>query len=317
MKLFIERIDKHRTYSGNADLGAHHKVNGFPKCKLRRSNMFLEVVDGPPASPRRKHWTYSDCNGYRSGKRSQGARMPAETDLEVARIRPAYDQVASQLKLLILNGSLAPGERLPAESSLAAAFGVSRNTVREALRMLSSAGLVRTERGVTGGTFVAQIELDDVSEFLESRLGLLVGSDSISPAELTEARIMLEVPCARQAALRRSEEDLDELQTLVDAERDDRTGWSRGEHSHEFHLRLLRATGNTVLELMLAPVLSISRPNMLQPKPGTWDAANDDHARILDAVRRRDAEEAARLTLEHLHRVREINDPNYLGDLNP
>ncbi|WP_406249045.1 FadR/GntR family transcriptional regulator [Microbacterium sp. M] len=237
--------------------------------------------------------------------------MPLETDLAFARIRPAYDQVASQLKLLILNGSLAPGERLPVESSLAAAFGVSRNTVREALRMLSSMGLVRTERGVNGGTFVAQIELDDVSEFLESRLGLLVGSDSITPEELTEARIMLEVPCARQAALRRTDDDVDALQALVDAEREDHTGWTRGEHSHEFHLRLLRATGNTVLELMLAPVLSISRPNMLQPKPGTWDAANDDHTRILDAVRRRDSDAAAQLTLEHLHRVREITDPSY------
>ncbi|MGW8483170.1 FadR/GntR family transcriptional regulator [Microbacterium sp. NPDC055903] len=237
--------------------------------------------------------------------------MPVEADFEVARIRPAYDQVAGQLKLLILNGSLAPGERLPVESSLAAAFGVSRNTVREALRMLSSMGLVRTERGVNGGTFVAQIAVDDVSEFLESRLGLLIGSDSISPEELSEARIMLEVPCARQAAVRRTPEDLDALQALVDAERDDHTGWSRGEHSHEFHLQMLRATGNTVLELMLAPVLSISRPNMLQPKPGTWDAANDDHARILDAVRRGDADAAGALTLEHLHRVREITDPEY------
>lgn len=240
--------------------------------------------------------------------------MPLDTDLGLARIRPAYDQIAGQLKLLILNGSLAPGERLPVESSLAAAFGVSRNTVREALRMLSSMGLVRTERGVNGGTFVAQVAVDDVSEFLESRLGLLVGSDSISPAELTEARIMLEVPCARQAAERRTDEDVEALQALVDAERHDRTGWSRGEHSHEFHLRLLRATGNTVLELMLAPVLSISRPNMLQPKPGTWDAANDDHSKILDAVRRQDADAAARLTLEHLHRVREITDPAYSDD---
>ena len=237
--------------------------------------------------------------------------MPLDADIDVARIRPAYDQVAGQLKLLILNGSLAPGERLPVESSLGAAFGVSRNTVREALRMLSSAGLVRTERGVNGGTFVAQVAPEDVSDYLESRLGLLVSSDSISAADLAEARIMLEVPCARQAALRRSEQDLADLQAIVDAERDDHTGWSRGEHSHEFHLRLLSATGNAVMELMLAPVLAISRPNMLQPKPGTWDAANSDHARILDAVRRGDADLAAQVTLEHLRRVRDITDPAY------
>lgn len=241
----------------------------------------------------------------------KGEQMPIDADIGVSRIRPAYDQIAGQLKLLIVNGSLAPDERLPAEPSLAAAFGVSRNTVREALRMLSSMGLVRTERGVNGGTFVARIDPVDVSEFLESRLGILIGSESISPDDLAEARVMIEVPCARQAALRRTDEDLAELQAIVDAERDDTHAWSRGEHSHEFHLRLLQSTGNAVLELMLAPVLSISRPNQLQPKPGTWPSTNDDHARILDAVRRGDAEAAAAATLEHLQRVRVITDPAF------
>lgn len=237
--------------------------------------------------------------------------MPLDADIDVSRIRPAYDQVAGQLKLLIVNGSLAPDERLPAEPSLAAAFGVSRNTVREALRMLSSVGLVRTERGVNGGTFVARIDPVDVSEFLESRLGILIGSESISADDLAEARVMIEVPCARQAALRRSEDDLTELQAIVDAERDETHAWSRGEHSHEFHLRLLRATGNGVLELMLAPVLSISRPNQLQPKPGTWPSTNDDHSRILSAVRGGDAEGAAAAMLEHLQRVRVITDRDF------
>lgn len=240
--------------------------------------------------------------------------LPAPA-LDVARIRPAYDQVAGQLKLLIVNGSLAPGERLPAEPSLAAAFGVSRNTVREALRMLSSAGLVRTERGAAGGTFVAYIDPREVSDYLESRVGLLVRSDSISVDDLIEARIMLEVPCARQAALNRSEDDLAVLQAVIDAEGADPNGWSRGEHSHEFHLRLLSATGNAVLELMLAPVLSLSRPHMLRPHPGTWTAAGDDHVRILEAVRARDADAAAELTLRHLQRVRVITDPESPEDL--
>lgn len=237
--------------------------------------------------------------------------MPLEAEIDVARIRPAYDQVATQLKLLIVNGSLSPGERLPAEPSLAAAFGVSRNTVREALRMLSSVGLVRTERGVNGGTFVALIDPADVSNYLESRLGILVGSESISTHDLNEARTLLEVPCARMAAERRTDEDIRDLQAIVDAEREDRQAWSRGEHSHEFHVRLLQATGNAVLEFMLAPVLSISRPNMLEPKPGTWDAANDDHSRILDAVRRGDPDAAAEATLKHLSLVREITDPEF------
>jgi len=236
--------------------------------------------------------------------------MPLDHELAVDRIRPAYDQVATQLKLLVVNGSLAPGERLPAEPSLAAAFGVSRNTVREALRMLSSQGLVRTERGVNGGTFVAHIDTSDVSSYLEARLGILVGSESISNATLIEARDLLEVPCARLAAARRTDEDVAELRRIVDDEREDEQAWSRGEHSHEFHLRLLASTGNSVLELMLAPVLSISRPNVLQPAE-TWAEGNHDHARILDAVAAGDGDRAAEAMHDHLARVRERTDPAF------
>ena len=67
--------------------------------------------------------------------------------LSVDRVRPAYQQVADQLLARVLDGSLAAGDRLPAEGELAVAFGVSRSTVREAFRVLASRDLITTVRG--------------------------------------------------------------------------------------------------------------------------------------------------------------------------
>jgi GntR family transcriptional repressor for pyruvate dehydrogenase complex len=135
--------------------------------------------------------------------------------LSVKRIRPAYEQVAEQLRELILNGTLSPGDQLPVEAELSAVFGVSRSTVREALRMLSSQSLIYTARGVTGGTFVAETSPDAISDFLETSIGLLSGSHEITADELLEARDLLEVPAARLAALRRTDEHLEAMRQAI------------------------------------------------------------------------------------------------------
>jgi DNA-binding GntR family transcriptional regulator len=94
-------------------------------------------------------------------------------ELGVSRVRPAYQQVADQLRDRILDGSLTSGDRLPTEIELSEIFGVSRSTIREALRVLASKDLIRTTRGTTGGTFVARVQFDQVSDYLEMSLGLM------------------------------------------------------------------------------------------------------------------------------------------------
>ena len=113
-------------------------------------------------------------------------------------VRPimrAYEQVAAQLRELIATGHFAPGERLANEAILAREFGVSRPTIREALRLLAAQGLIRTAPGRGGGSYVTIPSIDHVSEFLRANLNLLsdVG-DGISIDEYFEARLLLEVP---------------------------------------------------------------------------------------------------------------------------
>lgn len=190
-----------------------------------------------------------------------------------------------------MEGTIVVGERLPVESSLAADFGVSRSTIREALRVLGSEGLIQTTRGVSGGSFVAETDPAPVSEYLESRLELLSGREAISADELLETRGLLEVAAAGLAAERRSEEHLDELRDALEEEQ-------------EFHTVLLAAAQNRLLELMTVPVLRLASARLLDAgKTGPGSGVDDDHEQILERIEAGDAEGAATATARHLGRL--------------
>jgi DNA-binding GntR family transcriptional regulator len=144
---------------------------------------------------------------------AEGERDPAAVPLR--RVRKAYEQVADQLRELIVRGELRPGDRLPVESALAREFGVSRATVREALRLLAAQSLVRTEKGATGGSYVTLPTAATISSLVHANVGLLAETRNVTLEELLEARELVEVPAARLAAVRRSEEDLELLRTSV------------------------------------------------------------------------------------------------------
>src|SRR3954454_1590215 len=118
----------------------------------------------------------------------------------VRRIRQASEQVADQLRSLILGGELPAGAKLPTEQGLAAEFGVSRATVREALIGLSAEGLLRTVKGVNGGSFVMTPTPDRVSDALNLAVTLLSQTNGVTLDELLEIRMFLEVPATRLAA---------------------------------------------------------------------------------------------------------------------
>lgn len=223
--------------------------------------------------------------------------------LAVNRILPAYAQVAAQLRELIVTGQLSPGDQLPTEAELATVFGVSRSTVREALRSLSAQSLVYTSRGVTGGTFVAYVDPEMVSDFLRTSLGLLSGSAGVSVPELLEARAVLEVPSARFAALRRTDEHLAVLRENTDIQLDDEA--ARFEKNQRFHTILLDASGNRLLEIVTAPVFEVLRSRFRRDalNKGYWTKVDDDHRDILSYIEAQDADGAEQAMSEHLERL--------------
>lgn len=233
---------------------------------------------------------------------------PPRPALGVNRIRPAYEQVAEQLRALIIEGRLKPTDRLPVEGELSATFGVSRSTIREALRLLSSDGLVQTMRGVNGGTFVAEVNTSSISDFLETRLGLLTGHDLITAAELLEARHLLEVPAARLAAARRTSAHVEAMHAAIAREREETERGRRFEHHQQFHAILLAAAGNRLLDLMTVPVFRVIRARFIGDRPplGFWRDVDDDHALILAKIEEEDGDGAAQAMADHLDRLTAI-----------
>jgi len=225
----------------------------------------------------------------------------------VQKVRPAYQQVADQLRDLVTRGELAPGDRLPPENELAAMFGVSRSTIREALRALTSRNLLVTVRGTAGGTFVARVDPRQISDYLETSLGLLSG-DSISVDEIIEARELLEVPAAGLAAARRTEEHIRLLhEALEHQERRPSRGVAFREH-RQFHDVVLAAAHNRLLDLMTDSVFRVLQARFLRNDltEDHWHEIDNDHRVIAERIVDRDVAGAERAMREHLHRLRAV-----------
>ncbi len=224
---------------------------------------------------------------------------------QVGKVRPAYQQVADQLRDLILDGSLGSGDRLPAESELAEIFGVSRSTVREALRALASRDLVNTTRGTTGGTFISRMRFDQVSDYLETSLGLMSGADDVSLANLLEARELLEVPAAGLAALRHEQHHIDEMRVMVERENQARGRGRKFRDHRNFHGLVVEASSNRLLGVMAEPVFRVLQARAVPNGLGAtfWTSVTEDHIEILLRIEAGDSVGASSSMKEHLAKL--------------
>ncbi|KRC17646.1 FadR/GntR family transcriptional regulator [Acidovorax sp. Root217] len=170
----------------------------------------------------------------------------------------AFEEVAAQIREELAKGHLKVGNRLPSERALSEQFGVARNTVREALRSLENAGLVRLQKGASGGAFISE----GSGEAITTGMLDLYHLGSIQPAHLTEARIWLEGIIVREACLRATPADLQELQRNIEEAEDAIAQGDFGRraevHLH-FHRILARMTGNPIMVVVMDGVLSVLR----------------------------------------------------------
>jgi DNA-binding FadR family transcriptional regulator len=224
----------------------------------------------------------------------------------VRRVRKAYEQVADELRRLIVSGELPAGRRLPAEAAIAERFGVSRATVREALRVLATQDLIRTAKGAGGGSFVTTPTVDHISEFLSSSISLLTQSEDVSLDEFLEARELLEVPAAALAARRSDEHDLVALRAAIPEEPLRLEVDEQFAHNKRFHAALVDASGNTMLRIAAQPVFSVLQLNLSRSALGQrfHQTINHDHRAIAAAVEAGDEAAAAEEMRKHLAYLR-------------
>ena len=221
---------------------------------------------------------------------------------------PAYQQLADELRDEITSGRLQPGERLPPEPELCVRTGVSRSTVREALRLLASQHLIITTRGVTGGSFVAHPDAEQLSEALSTGLTLLTHAAGVGFADLIEVRRALEIPAAALAATRRTEIHLAELRAaLFDPAIDDFDVMLRA-HS-EFHQAVAKATANPLFELVTRPMYHVTYGEELTESlpDGYWARIDADHRELLACIATGDPEAAETVSRRHLDYLAEIS----------
>jgi GntR family transcriptional repressor for pyruvate dehydrogenase complex len=215
------------------------------------------------------------------------------------------DAVILQLKAIILDGTLQPGDRFPSDSELCQQLGVSRTTIREAKKSLIGMGLLESRRGE--GTFVQNNMLNALMDSI--RLGLRVEKGAIS--ELTEARRIVEVAAAGLAAERATPEDKIYLSTLVDEMRlavltGDMVAFRRVDLA--WHMSIAGATLNRILIRMVETVhdvLEVFITTVLQV-PSSAETALSAHERVTEAILAGDAVQAQAAMSTHLDEVQRL-----------
>lgn len=218
--------------------------------------------------------------------------------LEPIQRRKVYDLVADRLLDEIVQGRLAPGQAVPTERELARSFRVGRSSVREALRVLESKGVIRGNVG----TF-------EVAEFgnpLSDSLRLLLTLEEADVGELFEVRRVIEVEMAALAAERRTDEDLARMDEALAAMRehiDSEEAYIAADI--RFHLAIVAAARNRIAHRMMQAIREILR-RALGPVfhvPGSPALSTQQHREIRDAIAAKDANTARSRMHEHLVRT--------------
>src|SRR5262249_4556797 len=136
-----------------------------------------------------------------------------------ARVMRTREQVEVQLREAIFSGAFQRGDKLPSETELADQFGVSRTTVREALRALAAEGLIRKVPGAGGGSFVETVDNESLGVWLSESMRTILRLGSVSYDEVVKTRRLLELPAVAEAAANRSDADLERMRDVIEREK--------------------------------------------------------------------------------------------------
>lgn len=217
-------------------------------------------------------------------------------------------QVADKIRAAILDGRLQIDERLPTEEDLAKSFGISRPTVREALKRLAAQNLIRSQRGPTGGTFVSRPDPEGLSSAITGAATLLVGVGAFDIDEIIGARLETEAICCRLACERRSDADLAAMRAEITLQRSKLLSDEDFCASDvRFHRAVVQAAGNGPLSLMMYTVVEAFMPitNMIVSHVRERSTVANFHDRLAGAIEARNASEATAVLSELLAHVRD------------
>ncbi len=226
-----------------------------------------------------------------------------------------FEEVSSNIKRLIFDGVLKPGDRLPSEIELAHQFSVSRETVREALRILELSGFITVQKGGSGGPLIKDTIIHTISDLFLDAFRM----EKISIEELTIARLEIEKMVLNHVMDNADASDIESLkQNLKAAQKRIEDNLMANEENIEFHNLLAKASKNHVFVIVIGSIAAVLRNllSRLSPDMGTTgDPAGYDesilmsgnavryHEDILSAIIEKRRDDAIELLEQHLIEV--------------
>ncbi|MGC5051728.1 FadR/GntR family transcriptional regulator [Micromonospora sp. DT48] len=241
--------------------------------------------------------------------------MPDQQPVPRFRQRAAKmsELVARQILADIVEQGLSAGAALPTEAQMVQGYGVSRGTLREALRILETSGLVRVRPGRGGGPVVGSVDPHTFGR----TMALFMQMGRTRFGELVEARVIMEPLMARLAAERR---DAGRLRELAESMREHRSLEERDEASYlavmqRFHGVLAGLSGNGVLDLFGRALKEIYTERVVaaERRPERWEEVRREHEAVAAAIVAGDGAEAERLMREHMVALAAHLERDYAG----
>jgi GntR family transcriptional repressor for pyruvate dehydrogenase complex len=221
---------------------------------------------------------------------------------EPVSVARASSAIADQIREAIVSGKVQQGERLAPERELAEQFGVSRVTVRDALRALEAMGLLEVKVGARGGAFVTAPTGSIVAQTMSDMMLM----SAVTPEDVVEARLIVELGTVTLACARASDDDLRLLREHCERARAalDAKTYTR-ELSWEFHALLAHMAHNPAVDGLtqsFRSTLSLHAVRVREPRNRSFTSTVEEHFAILDALERHDAEAARHHMADHLMR---------------
>lgn len=222
---------------------------------------------------------------------------------KTVQLNKASLEIISQIREMIFSGKLRPGDRLASENTLLEQFGVSKQTLKEALRTLEYMGLLEIKKGITGGAYVVEMDREVIREVLASFL--FFKKPTIH--NISEVRKIIEPYSARIAADKASEEDLDRIESLISIESNqtESYGTDSMRNDIEFHRSIAAVTGNPILELIVdfIETVMVDLKKVIKPNHCFADTVMKAHERIYKALKERNPDIAQEEMYRHLIEV--------------
>jgi GntR family transcriptional repressor for pyruvate dehydrogenase complex len=225
---------------------------------------------------------------------------------ECAKTNKVSQNIVNQIRKAIFDGVLKPGDKLPSDKELMDNFGVSKGSLREALRSLEVLGLLEIRKGALGGAFVTEVDTEKAKEGFNN---FFVFRD-LSLKNLFDVRLILESNIAEQAASIITDDDLQRLEQILretrDALRNDLPLNYRGKEV-SFHLIIANATQNPLLIFLLDFVedLLLDAKEILNPGRDFSERVLEAHERIYKALVARNASQARNAIIQDIQEVQE------------